>query len=60
LNLVAVVMAALLFSVPAVGADIEEPSWQLLDQFDSIELRHYEPSIQAKTTLADSANNSGR
>ena len=58
MNLVAVVMAALLFSVPAVGADIEEPSWQLLDQFDSIELRHYEPSIQAKTTLADSAQTS--
>ena len=58
MNIMAVLIAALLCSLPAVGADIEEPSWQLVDQFDSVELRYYEPSIQAKTTLADSAGSS--
>ena len=58
MNMVVVLLVAALFSGSAVGAEIEEPSWQLVDKFDSVELRYYEPSIQAKTTLADSAKTS--
>ena len=58
MNFLVVLLAATLLSVSAVGAEIEEPSWQLVGEFDSVELRYYEPSIQAKTTLADSAKTS--
>jgi len=58
MNFLVGLLAATLLSVSAVGAEIEEPSWQLVGEFDSVELRYYEPSIQAKTTLADSAKTS--
>lgn len=58
MNIVVVLIAAVFYSVSTVAADIEEPSWQLVDKFDSVELRYYEPSIQARTTLADSGETS--
>ena len=53
-----VLLAVALCSMSAVADDIEEPAWHLLDQFDSVEVRYYEPSIQARTTLADSGETS--
>lgn len=51
-------LTAVLCSPLTMATDIEEPTWHLLDQFDSIELRYYEPSIQATTTLANSGETS--
>ena len=43
-----------------MAADIEEPDFDLLDQFGAVEIRHYEPTIQAQTTLeSDAATTSG-
>lgn len=43
-----------------MAADIEEPGFDLLDQFGAVEIRHYEPTIQAQTILAsDAATTSG-
>ena len=44
----------LLLSHLAMAADIEEPRWDLLTTLDGVEIRQYEPSIQAVTRL-DSA-----
>ena len=43
-----------LWSGVVMAGDIEEPKWELLQELDGVELRYYEPSIQARTTLADS------
>jgi len=40
------------------AGDIEEPRWRLLGEVDSVELRYYEPSIQATTTLRSSRETS--
>lgn len=44
---------------PAAADKIEEPTWRLLDTFGSVEIRRYEPSIQARTQLTDSGETSG-
>jgi hypothetical protein len=41
-----------------MSADIEEPKWELIDKLDAVELRLYEPSIQAVTELRSSASTS--
>ena len=41
-----------------MAGDIEEPEWHLVDTLDGVELRHYSPSIQARTTLDGSGQTS--
>ena len=41
-----------------MASDIEEPGWVLLDQLDAVELRRYEPTIEARTALDSSAQTS--
>jgi hypothetical protein len=52
------VILLLAISGASMAGDIEEPEWQLVDTLDSVELRHYSPSIQARTTLDDSGQTS--
>ena len=40
-----------LVSGHSMASDIEEPEWHLVNTLDSVELRHYSPSVQARTTL---------
>jgi len=40
-----------IWSGTVMASDIEEPKWQLLEKFDGVELRYYEPTIQAQTVL---------
>lgn len=43
-----------------MAADIEEPDFNVLDQFGEVEIRLYEPTIQAQTTLeSNGATSSG-
>lgn len=49
----------LLASPVAMATDTEEPRWELLTTLDSIEVRHYEQSIQAVTPLNSSGTSSG-
>lgn len=49
----------LLLSPLAVATDIEEPRWSLLTTLDSVEVRHYEQSIQAVTPLNSGGTSSG-
>ena len=53
-----VVVLAGLWSGLAVASDIEEPRWQLLDEVGDVELRYYEPTIEARTTLASNGETS--
>ena len=48
-----------LLPVYAVASSIEEPTWELLDQIGQVELRRYEPSIQARTALSSNRETSG-
>lgn len=48
----------LLLSPLVMATDIEEPSWELIDKLDQVELRLYAPSIQAVTELPSSAGTS--
>lgn len=52
---------ALLLLLPAVtmAGDIEEPAWELLDRIGPVELRHYAPAIEARTTLRSSRETTG-
>jgi hypothetical protein len=55
-------LVPLLFLLPvcnAVGSEIEEPQWRLLDTLESVELRQYEASIQAQTILSGSRETTG-
>jgi hypothetical protein len=52
------VILLLAISGASMAGDIEEPEWQLVDTLDSVELRHYSPSIQARTTLDGSGQTS--
>ena len=51
-------LATLLLSPLTMADDIEEPRWQLLTTLDSVEIRQYEPSIQAVTQLQSSGETS--
>jgi len=51
-------MLTLVLSPAAMAADIEEPQWELIDKLDAVELRLYQPSIQAVTELRSSAGTS--
>ena len=48
----------LLVSCNSMAGDIEEPAWHLVDTLDGVELRHYSPSVQARTTLDGSGQTS--
>ena len=52
-------LLALLASPLAMATDTEEPRWELLTTLDSVEVRHYEQSIQAITPLNSSGTSSG-
>jgi hypothetical protein len=41
-----------------MAGDIEEPEWHLVDSLDGVELRHYSPSVEARTTLRGSGQTS--
>ena len=49
----------LLLPVFAMASSIEEPAWELVDQIGPVELRRYEPSIQARTPLKSKRETSG-
>ena len=51
-------LVAALWSGMVMAGNIEEPSWQLVDKFDGVELRYYEPTVQARTTLASNSETS--
>ena len=51
-------LATLLLSPLTMADDIEEPRWALLTTLDSVEIRQYEPSIQAVTQLQSSGETS--
>lgn len=38
---------------------VEEPEYQLLERLDGVEIRHYEPTVQAVTELASKNETSG-
>lgn len=48
----------ILMSGHSMAGDIEEPEWHLVDSLDGVELRHYSPSVQARTTLRGSGQTS--
>ena len=48
----------LLVSVNTVASSIEEPAWELLEQIGPVELRRYQPNIQARTPLSSSGETS--
>jgi len=52
-------LLTLLASPLAVATDTEEPRWKLLTTLDSVEVRHYEQSIQAVTPLNSNGTSSG-
>lgn len=47
------------FSGAAMASDIEEPKYQVIDTIENIEIRYYEPTIQAQTTLKNDGETSG-
>ncbi len=51
-------LLALTLGNTAMASDIEEPSWTLVDTVENVELREYEPSIQAVTQLEHSGQTS--
>ena len=51
-------MLTLVLSPAVMAADIEEPQWELIEKLDTVELRLYQPSIQAVTELRSSAGTS--
>lgn len=51
-------LLTLLISSLTMADDIEEPRWELLTTLDSVEIRQYEPSIQAVTQLQSSGETS--
>jgi hypothetical protein len=48
-----------LWSSALLASEIEEPAYRLLEALDGVELRYYEPAIQAQTTLGSSGDTSG-
>ena len=55
----ALLTVCLLLPVIAVANSIEEPAWELVDQIGPVELRRYEPSIEARTPLQSSRETTG-
>lgn len=53
-----ILLSLLLLPVSAVADSIEEPAWTLVDEIGDVELRRYEPSIQARTPLRSSGETS--
>ena len=53
-----IVLSTLLLSSLTLAADIEEPRWDLLTTLGKVEIRQYEPSIQAVTRLSSSRGTS--
>ena len=53
-----VALLTLVLSPAAMAADTEQPQWELIGKLDSVELRLYQPSIQAVTQLRSSASTS--
>ena len=53
------ILICLLLPIHAVASSIEEPAWELLDQIGPVELRRYEPAIEARTPLSSSRETSG-
>ena len=53
------VLFLILCSGASMAGEIEEPKWRLLDQLGEVEIRHYEPRIQAVTTLRSKKETSG-
>ena len=51
-------LCTVLLSSLTLAADIEEPGWELLTTLGKIEIRQYEPSIQAVTRLRSSRGTS--
>jgi len=51
-------LSTLLLSSLTLAAEIEEPSWDLLATLGKVEIRQYEPSIQAVTQLHSSRGTS--
>lgn len=49
---------ALTLGNTAMASDIEEPTWTLVDTVEKVELRNYQPSIQAVTQLDHSGQTS--
>ncbi len=49
------VLLAFLAGPLAVASDIEEPRWELLDTLGEVEVRLYEPTVQAVTRIDSSA-----
>jgi hypothetical protein len=47
-----------LWGVPAMAADVEEPAFELVDTLGRVEVRRYQATIQAQTTLSDSGQSS--
>jgi effector-binding domain-containing protein len=47
-----------LWSGLALASDVEEPRWQLLGKVGGVELRYYEPTIEARTTLGSNSETS--
>ncbi|MEM1152906.1 MAG: heme-binding protein [Pseudomonadota bacterium] len=52
----------LLFAIvsgASMASDIEEPKYEVVQTFGDVEIRHYEPSIQAQTVLQSDGETSG-
>ena len=52
-------LVCLLIGTASVAHSIEEPEYQLVESIEAIEIRRYEPVVQAVTRLPDSAESSG-
>lgn len=53
------VVCGLLVMGSTMSHAIEEPSWTLVEQVDNVEIRHYAPVIQARTSIDNSNASSG-
>jgi hypothetical protein len=53
-----ILLSLCLLPAIAMANSIEEPAWALVDEIGDVELRRYEPSIQARTTLKHSGETS--
>ena len=53
------ILLLILLPVTAMASTIEEPAWELVDQIGPVELRRYEPSIEARTSLRSNRETSG-
>ena len=52
-------MLLIIFSgVSRVAHSIEEPEYEVVKSFDDVEIRHYQPVIQATTTMDDTSGSS--